>query len=69
MACICYNICAIICKTNIFDYINSIFWAVKDKSEKLNKLSLSIHPNDLPDSIIEGKVNDIMIKGTKKLIE
>ena len=26
------------------DYINSIFWAVKDKSEKLNKLSLSIQP-------------------------
>lgn len=55
--------------TKTRDYINSIFWAVKDKSEKLNKLSLSIHPNDLPDSIIEGKVNDIMIKRTKKLIE
>ena len=39
------------------DYINSIFWAVKDKSEKLNKLSLSIQPGDLSDSVIEGRVN------------
>lgn len=51
------------------DYINSIFWAVKDKSEKLNKLSLSIHPGDLSDSVIEGKVNSVLIKRTKKTIE
>lgn len=51
------------------DYINSIFWAVKDKSEKLNKLSLSIQPGDLSDSVIEGKVNSVLIKRTKKTIE
>ena len=51
------------------DYINSIFWAVKDKSEKLNKLSLSIQPGDLSDSVIEGKVNSVIIKRTKKTIE
>lgn len=51
------------------DYINSIFWAVKDKSEKLNKLSLSIQPVDLSDSVIEGKVNSVLIKRTKKTIE
>lgn len=51
------------------DYINSIFWAVKDKSEKLNKLSLSIHPGDLSDSVIEGRVNNVLVKKTKKVIE
>lgn len=51
------------------DYINSIFWAVKDKSEKLNKLSLSIQSGDLSDSVIEGKVNSVLIKRTKKTIE
>lgn len=51
------------------DYINSIFWAVKDKSEKLNKLSLSIQHGDLSDSVIEGKVNSVLIKRTKKTIE
>ena len=51
------------------DYINSIFWAVKDKSEKLNKLSLSIQPCDLSDSVIEGRVNNVLVKKTKKVIE
>ena len=51
------------------DYINSIFWAVKDKSEKLNKLSLSIQPSDLSDSVIEGRVNNVLVKKTKKVIE
>ena len=50
------------------DYINSIFWSAKDKSEKLDKLSLTIQPNDLPDSVIEGRVNNVLIKRTKKLI-
>lgn len=53
----------------IRDYINSIFWAVKDKSEKLNKLSLSIQPGDLSDSVIEGRVNNVLVKKTKKVIE
>lgn len=51
------------------DYINSMFWAVKDKSEKLNKLSLSIQPGDLSDSVIEGRVNNVLVKKTKKVIE
>lgn len=51
------------------DYINSIFWAVKDKSEKLNKLSLSVQPGDLSDSVIEGRVNNVLVKKTKKVIE
>lgn len=50
------------------DYMNSIFWSAKDKSEKLDKLSLTIQPSDLPDSVIEGRVNNVLIKRAKKLI-
>lgn len=51
------------------DYINSVFWAAKEKSNKLDKLSLTIQPGDLSDSVIEGKVNRVLIKKTKKLID
>lgn len=51
------------------DYINSTFWAAKDKSEKLNKLSLSIQSSDLEDSVIEGRINNVLIKRTKKIID
>lgn len=51
------------------DYIQSIFWSAKDKSGKLDKLSLSIQPGDINESLISGKVNNIVIKKTKKLID
>lgn len=51
------------------DYINSIFWSAKDKSENLNKLSLTIQQGELTDSVIEGRVNNVLIKKTKKLID
>ena len=51
------------------DYMNSIFWSAKDKSAKLDKLSLSVQPGDIPDSVIEGKINNVLIKRTKKLID
>jgi hypothetical protein len=50
------------------DYINSIFWSAKDKSNKLDKLSLTVNVSDIPDSLIEGKINNVLIKKTKKLI-
>lgn len=51
------------------DYINSMFWSAKDKSEKLNKLSLTVQSGDIPDSVIEGRVNNVLIKKTKKIID
>ena len=51
------------------DYVNSIFWSAKDKSEKLNKLSLTVQNGDIPDSVIEGRVNNVLIKKTKKIID
>lgn len=51
------------------DYVNSIYWAAKDKSEKLDKLSVTIQAGDISDSMIEGKVNNVIVKRTKKLID
>lgn len=51
------------------DYINSIFWSAKDKSAKLDKLSLTISSGDLADSVIEGRINNVLIKRTEKLIK
>lgn len=51
------------------DYINSAFWSAKDKSSKLDKLSLSIQPGDFAESVIEGKVNKVLIKKKNNLIK
>lgn len=51
------------------DYLNSIFWSAKDKSAKLEKLSLTVQNGDIPDSVIEGRVNNVLIKKTKKIID
>lgn len=51
------------------DYINSVFWSAKDKSEKLNKLSLTIQQGDIDETLIEGEVNSVLIKKSKKLIK
>lgn len=50
------------------DYINSIFWSAKDKSNKLDKLSMSIQIGDLTESVIQGRINNVIIKKTKSLI-
>jgi len=50
------------------DYINSVYWSAKDKSDKLNKLSLSMQAGDINDSQLEGRVNNVIIKKTKNLI-
>lgn len=50
------------------DYMNSVFWSSKDKSEKINKLSTTIQPGDVDTAMIEGKVNNVIIKQAKKLI-
>ncbi len=50
------------------DYVNSIYWAAKDKSEKLDKLSVTIQAGDVSDAMIESKINNVIVKCTKKLI-
>ena len=51
------------------DYVNSIFWSAKDKTSKIEKLSLTVQNSDIPDSVIEGRVNNVLIKKTKKIID
>ena len=51
------------------DYINSIFWSAKDKSSKLDKLSLTVQGGEIPDGVIEGRVNNFLVKKTKKIID
>lgn len=51
------------------DYINSLFWCAKDKSEKLDKMSMSIQTGDVSDYLIEGKVNTITINKKGRLID
>lgn len=51
------------------DYINSAFWSAKDKSSKLDKLSLTITSDDISDTQIEGRVNNVLLKKVKKTIE
>jgi hypothetical protein len=51
------------------DYINSAFWSAKDKSAKIDKLSLTITSDDVSDASIEGRVNSVLVKRAKKTIE
>ena len=51
------------------DYLNSTFWSAKDKSAKLDKLSLTIQDGELPDEVLERRVNGIKVKKVKKTIE
>lgn len=51
------------------DYVNSTFWSLKDKSEKLNKLSLSVQVGDIPEEVLEGRINGIVIKKQKRIID
>jgi len=49
-----------------FDYVDSLFWAIKDKSSKLNNLLPKIVPEDFQKDIIAGEINGIMIRSHKK---
>ena len=52
------------------DFVSSTFWSAKDKSAKLDKLSLTVQESDLSTSVVEGRVNKVLIKRAKgKLIE
>ena len=51
------------------DYANSLLWSAKSKSSKLEKLSLTIQNNEIPDEVLEGRVNGIVIKRTKRTID
>jgi len=53
------------------DYINSIYWACKEKSNKLDKLSMTIKEGDVEFAMIDAgidRLHGIEIKNRQKLI-
>jgi hypothetical protein len=53
------------------DYINSIYWSCKEKSNKLDKLSMTIKDGDVDFALIEAgidKLHGVEISNRKKLI-
>jgi len=51
------------------DVINSWYWAVKDKSEKLNKMTDKLRPEDFERDLLEEKINGVMLKNFEKAIK
>lgn len=51
------------------DYMASLMFSAKDKSAKLDKLSLSLQPGDIEEHIMQSKVNSVTkIKRKRQLI-
>lgn len=48
------------------DILQTTMWCAKDKSEKLNKLSLSLQPDDVQNVQLQGKVNGLNVTKVKK---
>lgn len=61
-------------KTNLFRvqkewaYINSLYWAVKDKSDKVQRVTEKLKPEEFEKDIIEGEINGVMIRLVEKEI-
>lgn len=49
--------------------INAVYWAFKDKSDKLNRLSEKLRPEDFEKEILTDSVNNVAIKYREKLIK
>jgi hypothetical protein len=50
-----------------YAYIDSLYWSAQSKDQKLNKLIDKIH-HDTEKELIEGVINGVLIKWTKKAI-
>ena len=51
------------------DYINSLYWAVKDKSDKIQKMTEKLKPEDFEHEILEGTINGVLVKLHNKTIK
>lgn len=45
-----------------FEFLDSLFWAVQDKSKKLNNILPQVTPEEFVNELTEGKVNGMLIK-------
>lgn len=51
------------------DIINSFYWALKDKSTKLDKISDKLRPEEFEKDLVEEKINGVIIKVFNKAIK
>jgi len=49
-------------KEKEFSYVEAMYWAVRDKCEKLNHILKPVTPEEFADQIIEGTINTLVIK-------
>lgn len=49
--------------------VDSLFWSIKSKDQKLNNLIKGITPEELYQELIEGTINNILIKKHKSITE
>lgn len=52
-----------------YSYIDSLYWAAKDKSKKLDYCSNGLKPEDFENEILTETINGVIIKVRKKLIK
>ena len=50
------------------DYMDALYWAIKDKASKLDKISesMKLSPEIFSQELVENKINGILIKAYKK---
>lgn len=53
-------------KQKYSEQIDALYWSVKSKEMKLNNFAGKITPEDFEDELLEGVINTVMIKKTKK---
>jgi hypothetical protein len=53
-----------------YDMINSLYWAAKDKSDKLNKLSEKLHGDEIEYDLneVKGTINGVKVRINKPVI-
>lgn len=49
--------------------VENIWWAVKSKDQKLNNLIKGVTPKELYDELVEGTINNILIKKHKSITD
>lgn len=50
---------ALIQAEKVKDYLDALYEAAKDKSQKLNKLSLTLQPGDMDEAIVQKQINKV----------
>lgn len=58
----------ILYKSNL-NKLDSLFWAISSKDKKLNNIMKEVTPAEFQSEIIEGKINEIMIRKHKPIQE